>query len=360
MSAGTPRFVPVARALAGGRLLLVWAILVLVAAFAGICVHTGTVWPWNVVVHEDGVRTLTQTILYVEHATRELPVDLVLGLAIGGSVALACAAPAAEPAARRGTARRMAVLGGLLAIVVAIIVGGTVVEGGLVLLRGNILQYYTRSGEPAMWGSHWRYHMLSRPALMLVSLSAAFLLRAATGLASARPRHGAAAVASAFLIYAVLTVIFAGGWTGLAEPFADPRFLGHQAREVMTHALVTLPAAWGLSLVMTARPRQGPTVRADPRSLRVPPRAVAAGVAGLALGAYAGVASVLAGATGYGQTQDLATLLLPHFFEHTFTYFVVSIEAALVAVLAGRPGDGAPGQPGDGAPGLQPRGCRPV
>ena len=29
-----------------------------------------------------------------------------------------------------------------------------------------------------------------------------------------------------------------------AAPIRDPRYLGHQAREVLTHALVTVPIAW--------------------------------------------------------------------------------------------------------------------
>ena len=31
-------------------------------------------------VHEDGRRTLIETILYFEHATRELPLDVILGV----------------------------------------------------------------------------------------------------------------------------------------------------------------------------------------------------------------------------------------------------------------------------------------
>ena len=42
-------------------------------------------------MHEDGRRTLIETILYFEHATRELPLDVILGIAIGGSVLFAFA-----------------------------------------------------------------------------------------------------------------------------------------------------------------------------------------------------------------------------------------------------------------------------
>ena len=58
----------------------------LLGAFVVICFHTGTIWPWTRVVHEDGRHTLIGTILYFEHATRELPLDVILGIAIGGCV----------------------------------------------------------------------------------------------------------------------------------------------------------------------------------------------------------------------------------------------------------------------------------
>ena len=34
------------------------------ASLMAICIHTGTLWPWGVVVHEDGRRTLAETVFY--------------------------------------------------------------------------------------------------------------------------------------------------------------------------------------------------------------------------------------------------------------------------------------------------------
>src|SRR5262245_18150327 len=72
-----------------GAGLVALAAAILLTAFVIICVHTGSAWPWTHVVHEDGRRTLVETILYFEHAIRELPLDVILGLAIGGCVFLA-------------------------------------------------------------------------------------------------------------------------------------------------------------------------------------------------------------------------------------------------------------------------------
>ena len=77
--------------------------LVLLVAFAAVCVQAGTPWPWNRIVHEDRQHTLLQTIFYFEHATRELVLDSVLALAVAGAGAILSAAlggrdPAIVPA----------------------------------------------------------------------------------------------------------------------------------------------------------------------------------------------------------------------------------------------------------------------
>src|SRR5437870_5447587 len=76
------------------RLLLIGVpLLTLAAAFVTICVHFHTAWPWNVTVHEDGRRTLRQTIFYFEHALGELPLELLLAAAVSGAL-LRCRQPA--------------------------------------------------------------------------------------------------------------------------------------------------------------------------------------------------------------------------------------------------------------------------
>src|SRR5688572_21678442 len=63
----------------------VFASAVIIVAYGAIALYTGNPWPWLEIVHETGDRTLLGTILYYEHATRELPLDVLLGMAVAGS-----------------------------------------------------------------------------------------------------------------------------------------------------------------------------------------------------------------------------------------------------------------------------------
>ena len=145
-------------------LLVGFALLVLAAAYSAMTWEHGTALLWNVVVHEDGHRTLAQTLFYFEHATRELPIDLLLGVIIGAGAAEALPAP------RATTARLQPVLAGLLVALVLVIAVPTALQLGLGALRDNLLQYPTREGAPLVWGAHWRYHLLERGPLMLLAL----------------------------------------------------------------------------------------------------------------------------------------------------------------------------------------------
>jgi hypothetical protein len=310
--------------------LLAGAGAVLVAAFVLIAIRVGTGWPWNVVVHEDGRRTFLQTILYFEHAARELPLDVVLGTAIGGSVAWAF--PPGTPVFDRDVPRPWT-LASATAVVVAIIVGGTLLDGGVSMLLDNLLQNHTRPGSPLAWGSHWRYHLLERLGLILLSIGLAGLARLclrppAPGSAGAKTAAGSVGA------YLALTLVFAGGWAAFVEPFRDPRYLGHQAREVLTHALVTGPLAWAACLLAVRSSRRTAPILRPGRAGRAEPVAVGAGVLGILLLGYVGVASLASDAASHGQTKDLVMLVFPHFFEHAFTYVLTPLVARLTYTLA--------------------------
>ncbi|CAN0555681.1 unnamed protein product, partial [Laminaria digitata] len=53
----------------------------LLLSYGAIAVEAGTAWPWMAFVHESGDKTLLDTLLYYDHAARELPVDIALGVA---------------------------------------------------------------------------------------------------------------------------------------------------------------------------------------------------------------------------------------------------------------------------------------
>lgn len=299
---------------------------VILAALLAIMARLGTPFIWNEVAHEDGVRTFGATFFYFEHAVRELPGDLMLGLVIGGALAYAC--PLA-PAARRRAPRYLAAL----AAVIAMMIAGTVADVGLAGLADNLLQKHTRPGAPLEWGAHWRYHLLSALALYLLSFGAAGLMRAADGAGSAAAAaRGARLIRGALIAFAALTLLFAHSPAGLAKPFTDAIYIGHQARELFTAVLATLPIAWGAGLLLAGD--RLAAAEADARGGRLWIGAIALGVL---LGLYVCGGAVLMDAASSGQTDDIVMLIAPHFFEHAQTYAVVTLAALAVHRLAAKP-----------------------
>src|SRR5262245_32143148 len=107
---------------------------VLAAAFAAICIDFQTLWPFPLVVHEDGQHTLWGTIFYFEHALQELPLEILIALAIAGAMRGASGRIQASPAA-------------MLAFVASL--DGLILLGSFVTIgvRGSwmwLLQYHTR------------------------------------------------------------------------------------------------------------------------------------------------------------------------------------------------------------------------
>ena len=294
---------------------------VLLSAYAGLCVMTGSVWPWSEVVHEDGVRTLLGTVLYPEHAARELVPDVVLAIAVGGAVRYYF--PPDATIAGRLAGRWRARLGVLAAAMLALIVGGTLWTGGSRVLADNLSQLHTRVGAPLVWGAHWRYHLIERFAQIMLAFGASGAVWMLRGRPEAGRQQGRFGLfVAAVLLFAVSTMVF-----GLSsEPFRDPAFLGHQLRELFTHTLVTLPLALGVCLTLARTRSGGPAIRSNERTWPI----AAATALAVASGAFLLVASVLADAQSHGQAAGLAALLFPHFAEHSAGYVLVPALAGAI------------------------------
>lgn len=269
---------------------------VLSAAFLILCVRHGTFWPWNVVMHEDGRHTLIQTILYFDHALGELPLDVLLAAAVAGA-----------------WLRSEGQTGGWLsekALVLCLVLDGAIFIGAW-MDRGAktallyLAQFHTRDYAPMIYGSHWRYHWLSQIALMLLPL--AFL-------PEAFKQRANPVLAASWAVFAVLTAAF-GISTG---SFVDPRNLGHEARELFTHALVTIPIA--MAVVGTGE-----------LGFHWKP-AAAAGF----IGAYVAAGVLITGAQQHAQSADWTSVICVHFFEHAFSYLVVPAHALLFYQLGAR------------------------
>jgi hypothetical protein len=294
--------------------LLVFPLGILLVCYAAICIRFHTLLPWHAQVHEDGHRSLGETIFYFEHALGELPIDIVLSSAVGGSAAAFFGA-LAEDSLRR--LRRRA-LGFALAADAAIAIGACIDDGW----RGAVtwlLQEHTREGVPYEFGAHWGYHLLSEAALILL----AFALAGTIAGHVPRPHSSGWWLASC-AVFVALTPVFGIG----AAPFIDARFLGHQARETFTHALVTVPLALGVCLI-AAPPSE--------KRWAWPRGAVLWAWAGAALLAlYQGAGAILSGSSRLAQTHDPLKLICGHFFEHTLDYLVVAVHSLFFYAIAAR------------------------
>jgi hypothetical protein len=117
--------------------------------------------------------------------------------------------------------------------------------------------------------------------------------------------------------------------------FFNPMFIGHQARELFTHTLVTLPLAIGSCLLV-----------ADTTSLEQEAKLphvnffkllVLSGGLSTAIIFYLGVGVVKTNATAYSQApHSYGSLIFTHFFEHFFTYLIVVITSPFLYLLFSR------------------------
>ena len=294
------------------RLLFGFPLCLLALCFLIVCLRFRTAWPWSVVVHEDGQRTLLGTIFYFEHALGELPLDILLAVEIAGAALLFV-----RPVVR--LPRLCAMAGAAALIVDGLIYAGTWASVGLSSATSWLLQYHTRPEAPLVFGSHWRYHFLSEIFLMLWS---ALLLAVVEPYWPRFSRNGYLWIAS-WVLLAIGCFVF-----GLdAAPFGNPLYLGHEARESFTHALVTVPLAIGLLVWSDPQPRGRRYFW---------PGIILIGAVCMMLMAYQAVGAVIAVLVGrQAQTRDLTKLICGHFFEHTFSYLVVPLHALWFFLLAG-------------------------
>lgn len=207
--------------------------------------------------------------------------------------------------------------------------GGTEWTDGARAILENLAQYHTRETGPLVWGAHWRYHFLER----IADCGLAFALAGALWIAEGRQaidddRPDASLAVVAVGLFAAATLVF----VPTAEPFRDPQFVGHQLRELFTHALVTVPLALGTCLALARRFAAVVAVR----STRSAAPVYAAAAISVSCGAFLLAASVLLDSRAYGQKASLAELLFPHFFEHSLGYLLVAAIAGFLYLLPRR------------------------
>ena len=186
------------------------------------------------------------------------------------------------------------------------------------------MRMYTREGAVPAPGAHWRYHLLSRLGVMLFCYT---LVGFGRVFSERDPAAGLRGSTKVFLIAVV--ALFAPGvfWGYTAEPFALSVYLGHQARELVTHTFVTVPWALGVcwwlqQRVVAETGRSGS--RRSTRDLWV------VAVSAVLIYGYLIAGALITGAQTEAQTDSLVRLVAVHFLEHSFTYVVTPLAAGSI------------------------------
>jgi len=291
--------------------------VVLASAYVLLAIAHGELRLWDVPVHESGRYTLGQTVLYFRHFLREVPTAVAISLFT--TAAYGVPHPSSVVARPR---RELVTYGACLGAAVALLVLSlaiVVVDRGAQDAVRNLAQFHTRD-ELIEYGSHWRFHFLSTLWVGLGALVAARIGARWLGGPSPEPwTANRPLTIGAWVYFLVLSVVF----VPTLEPFLDPRFIGHQAREILTHAAVTLPIGFGIVALIHRRhiaPEQEPPP--------IPPGAPVL-VAVFLIPAYLGAQVIFGDVLATGQTDHgMAALVAAHFFEHSLDYLFVGLLTA--------------------------------
>ncbi|MEX2529308.1 MAG: hypothetical protein WD960_00920 [Gemmatimonadota bacterium] len=296
-----------------------WSIplLMLAGSYAWLAMDHGTVRLWSVVVHESGRYTLGETVLYFSHFLREVPTVVAYALFLLGS------SGAVQPGSLGSAGVRRGMGWAALALATALVGGALIrtaqLQGGQSAFL-DLAQYRTRD-DLVGYGTHWRYHWLSTLWFGAAAGLAPLLLNRLLG-ARALRLHGTF-LAAAWGYSILLTLVF-----GLSEEvFRDIRYVGHQAREIMTHGPTTLLLGMGILLAAGGSEKRGNLQAFNP------PRWMTAGFAGLVLliPVYLAGLSLTGDVMEHGQTAEgLAAMVAAHYFEHSLDYIL-----ALLLLVSG-------------------------
>jgi hypothetical protein len=285
--------------------------VVLVASYVWLALDHGTLLLWDVVVHESGRYTLGETVLYFGHFLREVPIAVAYSLfllSVSGG-------PGLRGGSHRGRASSSPA-GCVFLLAAAALVGASLMvtarEAGLGSALQDLLQYRTRD-DLAGYGTHWRYHWLSTLWFGALASVLPALTRRVPGL----PGLGASRfwTRAAWLYFIALTVIFGMS----ADIFADARYAGHQAREIMTHGPVTMLLGIGILLAWN------PAGNAETATRDIHPwiTKVLFGVVFL-VPTHLAMISLSGDVMAQGQSElGLSAMVAAHYFEHSLDYMLV-------------------------------------
>ena len=285
-------------------------VTVMTGAFVWLAIDHRDVRLWNVVVHESGRYTLGQTIFYFSHFLREIPTVFAMALFLV-SASSARIELASQDRKKTQAWAALALLASGVVVVVAL-AQVSLTDGAHEAVQ-NLIQVYTRDDVQA-YGSHWRFHLLSTIWFGLAVPVTAWIGFRFLGGPPPGDVRNSRTWRAAWFYFLALTIVF-----GVSlEPILDPRFIGHQAREILTHAITTLPLGLGLLAIVQRFVGAG-------RGTRRPPWRAAAFAGVVLIPAYLGIAVLATDAMATGQTErGLAAVVAAHFFEHSLDFVLIS------------------------------------
>lgn len=266
---------------------------------------------WKSIIHEQGTRNLWQTILFYEHVLRELPLDTIYAFAIVGFARWYGIRPSG-PSLLGGRFSLRVAAGVVACLVVTWALASTYFYLGAGAVRDNLFQWkidHTTFG----FGLHWHFHWLGMIAVFFATGGVVKIVQSLLGCSPSRDRAWLFVWLAVFIC---MSIIF--GFS--SKTFNDPRFLGHQAREVVTFIpLGVLPALACLVILE----RNGSS--SESKSPLAVPLLTHWGLFVLAMGV---LLIPLWGVTviDYAQRQDLGLFYLftSHNFEHLPDYLYIA------------------------------------
>ncbi len=317
------RIAPGATWRAAVAVLLLTPLVLLAAMFAWLAVAQGTWRLWSVVVHEDGRRTFADTLFYFRHFLREVPVTALY--AAMSAAALWTYGPATRSSPSAAAVRAWAGAAALALVVIAAVAAAY--QSGAETALWDLLQAYLRDDEWAH-GSHWRAHVLSSWGYLAAAVVAAVALGPLLGGGYVRPRpiRRARGIGGCVAALVLLTVLCGPSW----QPVSDARTIGHAARELATHVLITLPLSFGILLGLS-RP---PPADAGGAAARPPPDVIAALAIGLVVALFLVASTLATGAVGAARPAiPASSLVAAHAFEHALDYLWLALLCTWLAGL---------------------------
>lgn len=218
------------------RSLIAIPIITYLCSYAYLAYYHGKIFIFNTVVHEGGTFTLIQDAFYASHFLGHIPVHTTLAFFFTGI--FLCLTVEAEG----GHIQRNADL--LLIAVVFFLVFAFFLSLSLFGYEDTFSYVAQKKQSVARYeqGGSWNLHM---PSTMMQFLLIPIYLFVVMGLfrRPVRPSlRGAAYILSALSLFLAFGIYFNYGfWAAICKVWADPRYLAHSVRELLTFPVTYYP-----------------------------------------------------------------------------------------------------------------------